>query len=90
MVGGDGQGGVVAQQADDVQVGQPRLDHHDVCALRLIQPRLPQSLPVVGWVLLVGALVGGDHAPQHACQVQQPPFELTDLSAWLIDLGELC
>jgi hypothetical protein len=44
VVGGDGQRGVVAQQADDIQVGQPRLDHHDVRTLSLIKNGLAQRL----------------------------------------------
>ena len=60
VVGGDGQGCVVLQQADDVQVGQARFDHHDVCALVLISSGLPERLARVGGVLLVGALVARD------------------------------
>lgn len=51
MVSGDGEGGVVAKEADDVKVRQPRLDHHDVSALHLVRVSLPQRLPVVGRVL---------------------------------------
>lgn len=63
MVSSNWEGGVVSEEADDVQVGHARLDHHDVCPLRLIQARLPEGLPVVSGVLLVGLLVGGDDAP---------------------------
>ena len=86
MVGGDGQRGVVAQQADDVQVGHAGLHHHDVGALRLVQARLPQRLPVVARVLLVRLLVGGDDAgalpcAQRGCDTRTPvpgrdPFRL--------------
>jgi len=63
MVSSNRQGGVVSEEADDVQVGHARLDHHDVGAFRLIQASLPQSFPVVGGVLLVRLLVGRDDAP---------------------------
>jgi len=63
MVSSNRQGGVVSEEADDVQVGHARLDHHDVSALSLIQASLPQSFPVVGGVLLVRLLVGRDDAP---------------------------
>ena len=69
MVRSDGQCGVVTQQADDVQVGEPRLHHHDVRALRLVQARLPQRLTIVTRVLLVRLLVGGNDATALTCSV---------------------
>jgi hypothetical protein len=44
LVGGDGQGGVVAQEADDVQVGARGLDHDHVGALELVEFELAQGL----------------------------------------------
>ena len=70
MVGSNRKGGVVSEQANDVKVGHARLDHHDVGTLCLIQAGLPQGLPVVGGVLLVGLLVGGDNATLLACCIR--------------------
>lgn len=67
MVGSHGQGGVVSEEANDVKVGHARLDHHDVSTLRLIQASFPKSFPIVGWVLLVGLLVGWDDAALLPC-----------------------
>ncbi len=63
MVSSNRQGGVVPEEANDVQVGHAGLDHHDVSALGLIQASLPQSFPVVGRVLLIRLLVGRNDAP---------------------------
>ena len=71
MVSGNRKGCVVSKEADDVQVGHARLDHHDVCPLRLIQTGLPEGLPVVGGVLLVGLLIGRNDAPFLACASKQ-------------------
>ena len=74
MVRGNGQRGVVTQQADDIQVGQARLHHHDVGPLRLIEASLPQGLTVIAWVLLVRLLVGGNDATTLACTEVEGPF----------------
>lgn len=78
MVGRDGEGCVVPKEANDIQIGHARLDHHDVRAFSLIGPQLPQGFPVVGRVLLVRLLVGGDDAfagaiscTSSSCQQQQ-------------------
>jgi hypothetical protein len=43
----------ISNPTHHVQVRHPGLDHHDVCALRLICSSLPQRLTVVGGVHLV-------------------------------------
>ncbi len=51
-----------------------RVHHHDVGSLSLVQLHLPQRLPVVGGVLLVGLLVGGNDAPAPACRPGDTPI----------------
>ena len=88
MVGSHGQVGIVSEEANDVEVGHAGLDHHDVGALSLIQASLPECLPVVGWVLLVGFLVGWDDAPFLPCTCRNPLLACKQQTASAVDRGK--
>ncbi len=57
VVGGDRHRGLVLDAADHVEVGQRRLDHHDVGALLDVERRLAHRLVAVGRIHLVAAPV---------------------------------
>ena len=57
VVGGERHRRVVLDAADQVEVGQRRLDHDDVGALLDVEPRLAHRLVAVGRVHLVAAAV---------------------------------
>ncbi len=57
VISGHGEIGLVAQEANDIGVGEAGLDHHPVGSLGLVETQLAQRLARVGRIHLVGLLV---------------------------------